>query len=1203
MANYTIDVLTAGIEQGSISSSGNTSDSQKVRSTGYLQFIGDDDRTVTMTATATTGKIIQVDLLGYTSSATTSPSFDLYWYDSPHDFNISSYSNVTYFRVVLKYKDGSTLVPEEVASCVIECNYTYPWYMDGDQPMPIGALPILQERVTEPYPASLWRYEGGNTPVNALMAPILQERVTKPYPATLWRIDESNDGAPYHELMPDILYVEPEPPPPPEPGYEEETVVQYDIYCDDKLMHSSVVPENEYKVIDPVLDLQDSAAGSLEFSLPPFNCMYGKCQMVMSTIRVERNGKEIWEGRPVSFKEDMWLNHAITCEGELAYMNDIYQVQNKYDVVTLQQLIYAIIGVTDGHIDASKGYNQRAADNRKFNVTSIESAKYGDNEPITVTIPFQSTLETINSICKTYGLHVYIDNRWDETTGEKIRGLRFTDDSGLGENSTQKIEFGTNLTDYAKSYNFAEIVTAVLPLGAKSDKAGSVEKDADETVDVKASGFEQGTIQSDGGNSEPGDTNHTKRVRTANYLSLPSGADSIKVIAELTPISGVATNVAIVGYDANKGRTFNTNWYESEHVFNVSNESSTKFYRVVLRYDNDADVTPSSVVSCSAYISKEKKGEIYPGAHDGHGRGLVIWPTRSKDNNGNWHEAGEIVDIVEEDISIFDTTEPDFSRDRYFVKQFILTEEQSTVFITNQQKMGAGMLVVENQNNKYNLKKAKGGNVPTAWTDMKFNGWYTQFEGLVKMYVGGYDTTATSGYPTGAIVYNSKVVDKGLEDYVNVQSVNNGDYFVIDNDRSFYENEVLPVEIYGRIERKMEWSDAKDAWVLYNNALAYLRSGQFDGLEISLSAIDMAMLGVDCRQIRVGESVMVKCQPYGLEKVMPVSQVKIPLSKPEDTQFVVGDRRKQSLTSVNNSTNSELLSLIAEKPSLSTVMSAAKSSTAEYLKDTQNGYVTFKYSDDGHIEAILVSDTQDYRETSKGYWIFGKHGIGFVPISGDPNDPLIAMKDTGELVADRILSGTMYADRILGGSLRLGGYTGGEQEDPLAMGVEKVYDANGNLIAQIDKDGIKQWSGNSWVNIYNGQVNFGTGNNAGAFIKGNGSLAEPFTGVDAIEVYGGTPGDPMSANTAFCIATRHVGVWVEDLWIGNVQYTGYLEALEDTRIQSGNTKYIFDKGILVGTEPASGSLASDTFDTADGKRVTVSDGLITSIVNIPSNNS
>ena len=83
------------------------------------------------------------------------------------------------------------------------------WYKDGDQPAPIAALPIVQEHFTKPYPARLWRYEGGDTPVNDLMFPIVQEHFTKPYPASLWRIDESNDGYPYNELMPDILYYEP----------------------------------------------------------------------------------------------------------------------------------------------------------------------------------------------------------------------------------------------------------------------------------------------------------------------------------------------------------------------------------------------------------------------------------------------------------------------------------------------------------------------------------------------------------------------------------------------------------------------------------------------------------------------------------------------------------------------------------------------------------------------------------------------------------------------------------------------------------------------------------------------------------------------------------------------------------------------------------------------------------------------------------
>ena len=165
----------------------------------------------------------------------------------------------------------------------------------------------------------------GQYPINDLTPPLLQTDFRRPYPASLWRIDESNGGYPYTDLQLGVIYAAPPVPPPPEPESDPVIFVQYDIYCDNQLMHSSVVPAKEWKVIDPVLDLQDSAAGSLEFSLPKFNSMYGKCQMMMSTISVRRNGVEIWEGRPVSFKEDMWLNHAITCEGELAYLNDICQ--------------------------------------------------------------------------------------------------------------------------------------------------------------------------------------------------------------------------------------------------------------------------------------------------------------------------------------------------------------------------------------------------------------------------------------------------------------------------------------------------------------------------------------------------------------------------------------------------------------------------------------------------------------------------------------------------------------------------------------------------------------------------------------------------------------------------------------------------------------------------------------------------------------
>lgn len=1024
--------------------------------------------------------------------------------------------------------------------------------------------------------ANTWEIGSNGYPVPIDAPDIIEPAMTAPYPAQLWRIDPDwNNGYPFNLLQPNIEYT---PPPPPEPGYEEDTIVQYDIYCDDKLMHSSVVPENEYKVIDPILDLQDSAAGSLEFSLPPFNCMYGKCQMMMSTIRVERNGKEIWEGRPVSFKEDMWLNHAITCEGELAYLNDIYQEQNKYENKTLQQIL--------GYVIAA--YNARAAANRQFTLGWIEDEKY-TSDLLDITIPFQTTLETINSLCKTYGLHIYMRNTWDEN-GVKTRRICFKG-TDLGQNPLQVIEFGTNLTDYAKSYNFAELVTAVLPLGAKSDKAGATVKDTDDVVDAKASGFEQGSIVTATEGNPSGNYDSTSRVRTTNYLTLPTSADSIKVTAALTEVSGVTTQISLVGYNANKEQTFIENeWHNSPHELNVSSYSTTRYYRIVLKYSNSADLTPENVVSCSVNISKTRKGTPYGGTY---GRYYVIWPSDGYDSRNDrqhpnpeyYHHAGDIVNISA--ISDFPG-----DKSRYFVNEYTLTAETATVYITAQMQGGAGIVVVKNQGNSYFIKKSSKNGM-TAWSDFKFNGWYSQFTGEVKMYVGCYDSQSATDDTHGLIIYNSKVVDKGLEEYVTVEGItgnpNISGRFVIDRDATQYDSGVTPFEIYGRIERKIEWPDAKDAWTLYNNAITYLRSGQFDGLEISLSAVDMAMLGVNCSQLYPGELVMVKCQPYGLEKPMPVSQVKIPLNKPEATQFMVGDRRKQSLTSVNTATNSEILSMIAEKPSVSAVLSAAKSSAAEYLKDTQNGYITFKYAEDGHIEAMIVSDTQDYRQSPHGYWIFGKHGIGFVPIDGSPDSPLVAMTDKGQVVADMITTGTMSADRIFGDTLKLGLL--GTQSGNMV-----VYDGDqSSIIAKIDSDGIMQQEKPpsnpndkySRIEMHDGKLEFTRVNSQASpiFIKGDGVI-DGHEDEATIEIYSGSGNEP-NMNSILGIAVGTIAIVGSD---------GYAFGKSGT-VYAANKELYFNKGILTSIENSSSTLASGTFISggSNPKRIVVSNGLITAI--------
>lgn len=186
MATKTIDVYSYGFEQGTISDGVPTESSTRVRSSAYIplpaSFVG---RKLTASATVSTGKTVQVNMVGY---VTTSPpdTFDLYWYDSPYTFDLSSYQTTMYFKMCLKYSDYSAITPSEITSCKVT-------YDDG----------ISFEIGSNGYPVPI-------------AAPdIIEPAMTAPYPAQLWRIDpEWNHGYPFNALLPEIPHLSPPPPGP-----------------------------------------------------------------------------------------------------------------------------------------------------------------------------------------------------------------------------------------------------------------------------------------------------------------------------------------------------------------------------------------------------------------------------------------------------------------------------------------------------------------------------------------------------------------------------------------------------------------------------------------------------------------------------------------------------------------------------------------------------------------------------------------------------------------------------------------------------------------------------------------------------------------------------------------------------------------------------------------------------------------------------
>ena len=235
----------------------------------------------------------------------------------------------------------------------------------------------------------------------------------------------------------------------------------YSIFCDGECIHDDMTLGDTRKIISPTLTLSDNSAGSLEFTIPPCNVGYDNIKRLSSEIIVKRYNVEIWSGRVITEKSDFWNNKILTCEGELAYLNDTIQPQKTYTNVNVRTFISEILTV----------HNSRVAENRKFEVGAIYINDISD-----FTTNYENTLTCItDKLISKYGGHIQI---------RKENGKRYIDylEEYINTNN-QVIEFGKNLLDFTKNWDMSTITTAILPRGSKKKSSGS---DMDTYVTVES---------------------------------------------------------------------------------------------------------------------------------------------------------------------------------------------------------------------------------------------------------------------------------------------------------------------------------------------------------------------------------------------------------------------------------------------------------------------------------------------------------------------------------------------------------------------------------------------------------------------------------------------------------------------------------------------------------------------------------------------
>lgn len=274
----------------------------------------------------------------------------------------------------------------------------------------------------------------------------------------------------------------------------------YEIWADNLLIHSDVTPLDTVKVINPHLVLEDSAAGSLEFSLPPINAGYSQdiLKRMVTNIVVRENGEFLWGGRILQDSFDFWNNRKLVCEGELAFLNDSIQPPKKYDVTTdhttIESFFYALIDV----------HNSQVGEDRRFEkgmVTVTDSDQTTDTNEIYRFTNYETTLDCINEkLIERLKGHVRVRHQAGK------RYLDYISDDTLDTNS-QVVRFGVNLLDFSKNIDMSELATCIVPRGARLELAENDPKyieGLEPYLTVESLGVKTETI------TDPDGTTHTE---------------------------------------------------------------------------------------------------------------------------------------------------------------------------------------------------------------------------------------------------------------------------------------------------------------------------------------------------------------------------------------------------------------------------------------------------------------------------------------------------------------------------------------------------------------------------------------------------------------------------------------------------------------------------------------------------------------------
>lgn len=344
--------------------------------------------------------------------------------------------------------------------------------------------------------------------------------------------------------------------------------MSYYVKLDDKTLYEPLLQSEGYVIISPSVTKAKNKAGSFTFKIPPTNPLYGSFKKLKSIISVYKDGNIFWKGRVLDERKNFNKIKEVTCEGELAFLNDVIIAPYDYSEkgITINEFFQYVMDL----------YAKNCSEYRKIQpgyVYNVDS----DTRIYPISKTYENVLSTLSSklIGVVGGVLVF---RYQN-------GVSYLDYYGhISDVIRQKIEFGKNLINLEEYVDATDVYTYLIPLG-KQDDAGNY-------LDISSVNSGLNYIYSKTGLELYGKITKTVEytdIEDATLLKQKAEAVLADAIKEATTITIKAVDLRVLGVDTDTidvnclvnvvspPHGINSNFECTEITFDLSNVANNEY--------------------------------------------------------------------------------------------------------------------------------------------------------------------------------------------------------------------------------------------------------------------------------------------------------------------------------------------------------------------------------------------------------------------------------------------------------------------------------------------------------------------------------------------------------------------------------------------------------------------------------------------------